>query len=829
MPSKNLNKEKFLYADVILPLAVPKLLTYHYLPTLNLFTGQRVIVNVGKKKQFSAIIYKLHDQKPSYNTKPIIETLDNRPIVRNSQLELWNWISRYYMTSLGEVMIAALPNSLKIQSESKYLPASFNRDDREISLLKENEQLIVDALEKNNQMTLGEICDLLEISNPHKYIKNLIEKGLIKVYEEINEKFKIKTVNKIDLSRDLKEDENKLQGAFQQLSRAPKQEELLLVFLNISQQLNGKAVLQKKLLNSSRLSPAVLKGLIEKNILVRIKEEVGRIQSVKKEKDNLPDLSSYQETALNEINIFLNENKNVLLHGVTGSGKTELFIHLIQKQLEKGKKVLYLLPEIAITTQIIQRLQSYFGEIVGVYHSRFSSFERTELWHSLLDEKLHQFDIILGARSSVFLPFKNLGLIIVDEEHESSFKQFDPAPRYHARDVAAKLAQIHNSSLLLGSATPSLEMMQLVEENKIGYVELKKRYNEIPMPEIQCADLKVAYKKRKMKGIFSPLLVENMQQTLKLGKQIILFQNRRGYAPREMCMICSWTPMCKNCDVSLTVHKFDPILKCHYCGHTEKQTVNCGACGSNEVVMLGIGTQKIEEEIYEHFGEGIRVKRMDWDTTRKKSSFQEIIDQFEQKEIDILVGTQMVSKGLDFDHVGLVGVLQADDLLHYPDFRAYERCFQLLTQVSGRSGRKNERGKVILQSFDPHHWVIQKVMEYDFKSLYKHELADRRHFKYPPFYKMIRLTLLHKDSGNLFTASNFLANELRLHLNDRVLGPEFTIIPRIKNNYQQQIILKIEKELSLSKVKAHIRQILDIWSKREESKSVRVKIDVDPM
>ena len=518
MPSKNLNKEKFLYADVILPLAVPKLLTYHYLPTLNLFTGQRVIVNVGKKKQFSAIIYKLHDQKPSYNTKPIIETLDNRPIVRNSQLELWNWISRYYMTSLGEVMIAALPNSLKIQSESKYLPASFNRDDREISLLKENEQLIVDALEKNNQMTLSEICDLLEISNPHKYIKNLIEKGLIKVYEEINEKFKIKTVNKIDLSRDLKEDENKLQGAFQQLSRAPKQEELLLVFLNISQQLNGKAVLQKKLLNSSRLSPAVLKGLIEKNILVRIKEEVGRIQSAKKEKDNLPDLSSYQETALNEINIFLNENKNVLLHGVTGSGKTELYINLIQKQLEKGKKVLYLLPEIAITTQIIQRLQSYFGEIVGVYHSRFSSFERTELWHSLLDEKLHQFDIILGARSSVFLPFKNLGLIIVDEEHESSFKQFDPAPRYHARDVAAKLAQIHNSSLLLGSATPSLEMMQLVEENKIGYVELKKRYNEIPMPEIQCADLKVAYKKRKMKGIFSPLLVENMQQTLKLGK-----------------------------------------------------------------------------------------------------------------------------------------------------------------------------------------------------------------------------------------------------------------------------------------------------------------------
>ena len=829
MSNKSKHTIELLYADVILPLAVPKLLTYHYSNSIEMIVGQRVIVNVGKQKQFSAIVFQIHNNKPDYTTKPIIDILDENPVVNSNQLELWSWISRYYMTTMGEVMIAGLPNSLKIQSESKYLPASFNLEDKEISSLKENEQLIIDALEKNHQMTLKEISELLEISFPHLYIKNLIDKGYIKVYEEFHEKFKNKTVHKIDLAIELKEDENELKNAFELLSRAPKQEALLLNFLQLHQELNGKPILQKKLLNSSGFSPAVLNGLIDKNILIRIQDEVSRIQTASKDKSNLPKLSSFQNQALNQIDALFKENKNVLLHGVTGSGKTELYIHLIQKQIEKGKKVLYLLPEIAITTQIIQRLQSYFGKKVGVYHSRFSSSERTELWYSLLDEKLHQFDIILGARSSVFLPLKDIGLIIVDEEHESSYKQFDPAPRYHARDVAAKLSQIHDSKLLLGSATPSLEMMQLVREDKLGYVELNKRYNDIPMPEIQCADLKVAHKKRKMKGIFSPLLVENMQQTLKLGKQIILFQNRRGYAPRKMCKVCGWTPTCKNCDVSLTMHKYEPIMKCHYCGHSTKQVQTCGACGSPEMAILGLGTQKIEEEIYEHFGDGIRVKRMDWDTTRKKSSFQEIIDQFEQKEIDILVGTQMVSKGLDFDHVGLVGVLQADDMLYYPDFRAHERCFQLLTQVSGRSGRKNDRGKVILQSFDPYHWVLQKVMEYDFKSLYDQELADRKHFKYPPFYRMIRMTLLHKKSDNLFAGSNLLARDLKQHLGDRVLGPEFTIIPRIKNNYQQQIILKIEKELSLTKVKTHIRMILDNWSQNKESKSIRVKIDVDPM
>ena len=620
-----------------------------------------------------------------------------------------------------------------------------------------------------------------------------------------------------------------MEEAFNNLSKAPKQEALLLEFLKINQDLNRESIDKKKLLNQTLASPGLLKALIDKEILYAEKEQVGRIKNSFASKEKMPLLSKYQLLSLKAIKNIFKENKNVLLHGVTGSGKTEIYFHLIDEQLKQNKKVLYLLPEIAITTQIIQRLQSYFGKRVGVYHSRLNISERTELWYSMMDENLHQFDIILGARSAVFLPFKNLGLIIVDEEHEASYKQFDPSPRYHARDVASKLSQIYGAQLLLGSATPSMEMMYLVKEKKIGYVVLDKRYHDVPMPEIQCADLKKAHKKRKMVGIFSPLLFENIQTTLKAKRQVILFQNRRGYAPREVCMVCSWTPTCKKCDVSLTIHKYQPILKCHYCGYSTKQVEKCGACGSSELTMLGIGTQKIEEELIKYLGKEIKIKRMDWDTTRKKASFQNIIDQFEQKEIDILVGTQMVSKGLDFDHVGLVGVLQADDLLHYPDFRAYEKSFQLLTQVSGRSGRKNDRGKVIIQTFDPYHWVIKRVMEYDFKALYKQELADRKHFNYPPFYKLIKLVLLHKKSDHLHKGASQLALQLKKHLGSRVLGPEFTIIPRINNYYQQQILLKLENSLSISKVKEFVQNTISGWTQENYNKSIRVKIDVDPL
>jgi len=823
------NKEIINFIDVIIPIAVPKLLSYHLKVGMRLSIGQRVLVNVGRKKQYSAIVFKVHQQKPSYKTKEVLEVLDNEPIVNLKQLELWAWISRYYMTTMGEVMIAGLPNSLKLNSESMYLPSLKKYSDKELSVLKISEQKIVDALEHNQQMNLKEISDLLQIKYPHIYIKNLLNLGWIQDYESHQEKYRVKTIQKINLHSSLKKDERLLEDAFNKLSKAPKQEELLLKFLQLNQDLSGKSVIKKKLLSDSNLSAAVLKGLVDKNILEIESIEDSRIKDVSNISKKMPILSDFQSIAFKKIDNYFKNGTSLLLHGVTGSGKTEIYIQLIAQQLKKNKKILYLLPEIAITTQIIQRLQSFFGNRVGVYHSRFSLAERTELWYSMMNEKLHQYDIILGARSAVFLPFKDLGLIIVDEEHETSYKQIDPSPRYNARDVASKMAQIHKSKLLLGSATPSMEMMELVEQKKIGYVVLDKRYHDVSMPEIQCADLKVAHKKKKMRGIFTPLLLDAIQDTLRENKQVILFQNRRGYAPREMCMVCSWTPMCKKCDVSLTVHKYNPIMKCHYCGYTTKQVENCGACGSTKMSKLGIGTQKIEEELFKHLGKEIRVKRMDWDTTRKKSSFQNIIDQFEQKEIDILVGTQMVSKGLDFDHVGLVGVMQADDLLHYPDFRAYERCFQLLTQVSGRSGRKNKRGKVILQTFDPYHWVIKKVMEYDFKSLYKQELADRKHFKYPPYFKLIKLVLIHKNSSYLVVGAKDLTIELKKRLGERVLGPEFTIIPRINNYYNQQILVKVENTLSLSKVKEFIQLRINRWSKKEGSKSIRVKVDVDPM
>ena len=820
---------KITYVDLILPLAMPKLLTYQLSHHQKVQVGQRVLVHVGKKKEYAAIVNKIHSNKPGYTIKEVIDVLAEAPIVHLKQLELWAWMSRYYMTSMGEIMIAGLPSSLKLQSESVYMPSGKSYNDKELSILKPQEQAIVDALEYNQQMSLKEISELLKIKFPHSYIQNLLNSGWVMVYESHSEKYRPKTVQKINLSLKYLKNDSLLEAVFKELSRAPKQEALLLQFLQLKHDSGDKAILKKKLLKAVDASPSVLNSLIDRGVLVIEDNQVGRIIDNPATKIKMPVLSSHQKKAEKEVDSLFAKDQKVLLHGVTGSGKTEIYIHLIEKQLKKNKKVLYLLPEIAITTQIIQRLQSYFGKRVGVYHSRFNISERTELWYAMMDEKLHKYDIILGARSSVFLPFKNLGLIIVDEEHESSYKQFDPSPRYHARDVASKLSQIYQANLLLGSATPSMEMMHLVKEKKIGYVVLDKRFHDVPMPEIQCADLKQAYKKRKMVGIFTPLLLENIQATLKANKQVILFQNRRGYAPREMCMVCSWTPTCKKCDVSLTLHKYQPVLKCHYCGYSIKQIENCAACGSTEVKMIGIGTQKIEEELIKYLGDGVKIKRMDWDTTRKKASFQNIIDQFEQKEIDVLVGTQMVSKGLDFDHVGLVGVLQADDLLHYPDFRAYERCFQLLTQVSGRSGRKNERGKVILQTFDPYHWVIKKVIEYDFKSLYKQELADRKHFNYPPYYKLIKLVLLHKKSVYLFTGAQQLTNKLKKQLGDRVLGPEFTIIPRINTYYQQQILLKIENNLSMTKVKEFIQNTIDIWGREDYSKSIRVKIDVDPM
>ncbi len=816
-----------MYVDVVVPLALPKILTYHIDDPKPIQIGLRVIVQVSKK-QYTGVIYAIDQRSPSYKTKPILTVLDEKPILIPEQLQLWSWISRYYMCTLGELMIAGMPNALKLQSDTYYI-ISCNIEEEDLYTFKENEQIILKALHHNNRLSLAEIEDIIKVKYPHHYLKSLLDKGKIKLNEEISEAYAKKKISKVTLSKKLNEDDESMKQAFAQLVRAPKQEALFLHFLHLFQNVGEKPILKKKLLSSSSSSPAVLKGLIDKKILIQFEEEIGRISVYNGEIKKLPELSSAQRTAFESLSAQFKEHQKVLLHGVTGSGKTEIYIHLIEKQLKSQKKVLYLLPEIAITTQIIQRLQSYFGSRVGIYHSRFSMAERTELWYDLLDEKFQQYDVVLGARSAVFLPLKNLGLVIIDEEHEQSYKQFDPSPRYHAREVASKLADIHSAQLLLGSATPSIEMMQLVNEEKIGYVTLKERFHQVPMPEIQFADMKRAHQKKEMNGVFSNFLLEQIEETLKDNKQVILFQNRRGYSPRQLCTSCGWIPMCKKCDVSMTLHKYQPIMKCHYCGYTTKKVEKCGACGSHDIKQIGLGTQKIEEEITNHFGNNYSVKRMDWDTTRKKSSFQLIIDQFEQKEIDILIGTQMVSKGLDFEHVGLVGVLQADDLLFYPDFRAFERSFQLLTQVSGRSGRKNERGKVILQSFDPQHWILQNVMEYNDEAFYKQELADRKHFNYPPFYHLINLTLLHKRLEVLSEGSRELGKRLKKKLGNRVLGPEFTIIPRINTYYRHQFIIKLEKSLSYVKLKKYLKDEIDRWNTEKSHKLIRVKIDVDPM
>ena len=790
--------------------------------------GHRVVVNLGKSKQYTAIVVSIHNTQPAYAVKQVIDVLDDQPTVIPSQLQLWSWISSYYMCHRGEVMLSALPNSLKLQSETRIIPTSIEYDEKHLS---DQECKLLESLQNNEVLSLKEAADVINVNTVYPLVKKLLDLKLISLYEELNQKYKPKVSTFVSLNKDLQNNDEALKDVFDQLSRAPKQEELLLNYLQASlKEKEYQPIKRTSLLKKANSSAAVLKGLVEKNILLIEQQSSSRIKDFSiGDAVKMPELSIHQNEANTAINESFSANKTVLLHGVTGSGKTEIYIHQIQAQLDKGKQVLYLLPEIAITTQIIQRLKNYFGTKVGVYHSKFSSNERVEVWQSLLDNKLHQYDIILGARSAIFLPYKNLGLIVVDEEHEPSYKQFDPAPRYHARDVAFKMSQMHDCNLLLGSATPSLEMIQLVKANKIDYVLLTERFHDVALPEIQCADLKVAHQKKQMKGIFSPLLFEAMEETLKSGKQIILFQNRRGYAPREMCMVCNWTPTCKRCDVSLTKHKYQPILKCHYCGYTERIVKKCGACGSQELRELGIGTQKIEEEIATHFGDAPVVRRMDWDTTRKKSSFQNLIDAFENREVDILVGTQMVSKGLDFAHVGLVGILQADDMLRHPDFRAFERSFQLLTQVSGRSGRKHERGKVIMQSFDPSHWILQKVMEYNYSGMCRQELAERKQFQYPPFTRMIRLVLLHKQSSTLEAGSRDLVKRLSTRLSGRILGPEYLIIPRVSNYYQQQITLKVEKTISIAQVKSYLNEKINEWQLETNNKSIRVKIDVDPI
>lgn len=819
------------FVDVILPLSIPNTYTYRVPYDMNdlLGEGKRVIVPFGKAKYYTAIIKRIHQEIPQkYTAKYIEGVLDDRPIVTPQLFKLWDWISDYYMADIGDVMNAALPSNFKLASETKIsLHPEYDGEDEHLS---DQEFLILESLQVQEELTLKEVSEIVKIKTIQPIIKRLIEKRVAIVTEELNAKYSPKFASFVEVSEEIKTDEQ-LSGLLNELENSSKNHKQVNALLKIVDQTgwrNGTQIpVLKKQIVTEDISVSSLNTLAKKGIISIFTAEISRLGDKEQLVEAVKELSPAQTQALSEIQEFHKNKPIVLLHGVTSSGKTELYVKLIQEQIELGNQVLFLLPEIALTTQLITRLKKYFGNLVGVYHSRFNQNERIEIWNKVLTNDLNEFRIILGARSSVFLPFQKLGLIIVDEEHENSFKQYDPAPRYNARDTALMMSNLYNSKVLLGSATPSIETYYNASEGRYGLVNLHERFGGVQMPEILCADLEKETKRKTMKSHFSSFLMEEMENAFEEKKQVILFQNRRGYNPVWSCEMCGWTPQCKNCDVSLTYHKSSNALKCHYCGFFVSPPSSCGGCGSRKLKMLGFGTEKIEDELSIYFPD-IVIKRMDLDTTRAKNAYQNIITDFENREIDVLIGTQMVTKGLDFDNVGLVGILSADQMLNFPDFRAFERSYHLMSQVAGRAGRKKERGKVIIQAFDPNHWIIQKVMAHDYLGMYKQEVIERRNFHYPPFFRIVVLKLKHRKKDTLEFGSNVLAKKLQEVFKDRVLGPEVPPIGRVRNFYLMNIRLKFERDASPSKVKKIIKDKIDAFLTDHDFRSIRVDIDVDP-
>ncbi len=848
--------KELLFVDVILPLAVPLLYTYSIPESLqkNIIPGQRVVVQFGKKKLYTALVHTVHSKEPAiYKAKPIESILDVEPIVNAKQFELWRWISDYYMCSMGEVMNAALPSGLKLSSETKLLLSDeLNIKSEDLS---DDEFLLYEALQKVGVVTLDEAAEIVQKKSALGVIKSLLEKRVLIIHEELKEKFKPKVEQYISLSEEATGDKN-LQKIFQTLEKkAFKQLEVLMEFIHLSQSLPENKKIVKKSELTKKFSASTINELEKKNIFKLHSEEVGRFQLSDPSADS-KGLSDEQQKALAEIKKCWQEKDVVLFHGVTSSGKTEVYVRLIEETIKQGKQVLFLLPEIALTTQVVSRIKKYFGNQLGVYHSRFNENERVEVWNTVLSqspafskgrsqnaqvppqwggqEGQHPFQVILGARSSLFLPYSNLGLIIVDEEHDGSYKQFDPAPRYNARDSAILLAHIHKAKVLLGSATPSVESYYNATVSidnstpKYGFVQLNTRYGGVELPEIILADIKDASKRKKMKSHFSPQLMENMEEALKNKEQIILFQNRRGFAPHLECKTCNWIPVCKNCDVSMVYHKTGNQLRCHYCGYMTGIPNTCNACGSNEIQMKNFGTEKIEEELQLFFSEA-KIARMDYDTTRSRFAHARLIQDFEEGNIDVLVGTQMVTKGLDFGNVSIVGILNADQMLHFPDFRAHERGFQMLAQVSGRAGRKSKRGKVIMQTYNPEHHILHYVIENDYKKMFTEEIEHRKNFMYPPFYRIIELTILDKNLDKVNAFADELSSLLKHDLGNRVLGPEFPIIPRIKNQYHKKFVIKIARDESANKIKTQIRNNINALQKHDAYKYIKVQADVDPI
>ena len=838
------------FVDVILPLSVPNLYTYRvpFEWAESIAIGKRVVVQFGKGKLYSALVRRIHEIPPKqYVAKYIDSILDDHPIVNQKQFELWEWMCSYYMCNIGDVMVAALPGGLRLSSETKVVLNQTYKERLLKTELTDKEFLILDALEIRQVLTLNDVSDIIEQKIVYPIIKSLIEKGVVLIQEELKEKFKPKIESFVRIT-DYADDEENLKTFFVALEKkAPKQLDVVMTYITLSKRYSKERVEVRKsdILKVIEGGEAALKSLIKKNVFELYEREVGRLASFENE-NKISNLNEEQQTILDSINAQFGRTENVsgqpvkdvvLLHGVTSSGKTEIYVKLIEQAITEGKQVLYLLPEIALTTQIINRLRKYFGDMVGVYHSKFNGNERVEVWNNVLGRSLDieknatefsNFKLVIGARSALFLPFSNLGLVIVDEEHDTSYKQYDPSPRYNARDAAIYLAHIHKAKTLLGSATPCIESYYNAQDGKYGFAELTKRFGGVQMPEILIADVKEATRKKQMKSHFSPLLLDTITLALDKKEQVILFQNRRGFAPQLECNICAWIPQCANCDVSLTYHKVSNQLRCHYCGYSIKPPTKCAACGDTDLKMKGFGTEKIEEELSIFYPKA-RISRMDLDTTRSKFAHQHIIQDFEEGNIDILVGTQMVTKGLDFDNVSMVGILNADSMLNFPDFRSFERSFQLMAQVSGRAGRKSKRGKVIIQTQNPEHSIIQEVIANDFASMYTNQLMDRKNFNYPPYFRLIEVTVIHKDVDMVNASSKYLADALKKHFAKRVLGPEFPLVSRVRNLYHKNILLKIERDASVGQVKKILSELLMKFKSSADYKSVRVQIDVDPM
>ncbi len=813
------------FADLVLPLSLPNLFTYRIPQGLNdrVRPGMRVVVQFGKNKLYAAIVWKVHETAPSYTTKYIDSVLDEHPVVTELQLNFWEWMSHYYLCAKGEIMLAALPSGLRLTSETKILLNVSWEGDRKN--LDDEAFSLCEALDVRTTLTLEDISAILDKKTVYPVIRKLLDEGVILIYEEIQQRYQPKYETYVRFADEFA-DEEKLKAVFEQLEkRAFKQLQLLMAFIHLSERYskNPKAVRKIDLLKSSGVGDGIFSSLVRKKIFVLEEMEVSRLM-LKESANKILTLSPHQEIAITEIRSHFETKDVCLLHGVTSSGKTEVYIRLISEQIALGKQVLYLLPEIALTTQLIVRLQKHFGEKVLVYHSRFNENERVEVWNEVLKNKPN---VVIGARSSMFLPFGKLGLVIIDEEHDSSFKQQDPAPRYNARESAIWLSKLHGAKTLLGSATPSVESFHHAQHGRYGIAVLTERYGGTSLPEITVVDIKELSKKRLMKSHFSPYLIERIEAALLAKEQIILFQNRRGFAPSIECQDCGHIPHCVRCDVSLTYHKNSDQLRCHYCGWTTPPPRQCTACGSTELKMKGFGTEKIEEEL-QLILPNAKIARMDLDTTRGKFGMKNLVNDFEAHKIDILVGTQMVTKGLDFGNVSLVGVLSADQLMNYPDFRAAERAFQLMAQVAGRAGRREKVGEVIIQSYNPEHPIIKCVIAHDYETMYRNELAERMEFKYPPFYRLIRLSLKAKDHVLLDNGAQYFAERLREQFRERVLGPEFPPVGKIRDEYVKNILIKVERESNSTKLKEILAREILLFKTNVDFKKIRVVPDVDP-